>query len=85
MLPAVTPAPRPRSLLEVMDPTGHTEVQWDPDDPEEVRKAEETFNEMIKRGYAAYRMNAEGKQGEQIRKFDAYAGRILMSPPMKGG
>ena len=77
--------PSQKACLEIVDRTGHTEVSWDPDDPEEVQAAQEAFGECLGKGYAAFSMQSDGKQGEQIRSFDPYAGRILMLPALVGG
>jgi hypothetical protein len=72
-------------VLQIMDDSGHSEVQWDPDDEEEVAKAKEAFEAAIKKGYYAYTLKPGGTQGEIIKTFDPTAGRIVMRPPMVGG
>lgn len=74
-----------KSTLQILDTSGHTEVQWDPDDKKEVKAAKETFDQAIKDGYTAFSLEPDGKKGELIRTFDPTAGRIVMQPRMVGG
>ena len=74
-----------KGVLQIMDVTGHTEMQWDPDDDAEVRKAQAAFDAALKNGYAAFALEPGGREGRQIRSFDKTAGRILMRPALVGG
>jgi hypothetical protein len=40
--------------LEVLDPSGHVTLQWDPDDPESVARAEAEFKRMQEAGFAFF-------------------------------
>lgn len=71
--------------LCVMDRTGDTRMQWDPADPAQVGKARARFDELKKKGYAAYTVNAKGNKGTVIDNFDPGAERIIMTLPMVGG
>ena len=72
-------------VIEIMDDSGHSRVLWDPDDAAEVAKAEKAFNDARAEGYAAFVYGVGNKPGKVLTKFDPYAGRILMRPPMAGG
>lgn len=71
--------------MAVMGKEGDTKYGWNPEDPESVSAAEETFNGYTSDGYRAFAMNADGTQGEQMDGFDPSAGNVLMVPPMQGG
>lgn len=73
------------STLYVLDRTGDTRVEWDPDNPEEVTWARQTFDAAKRKRYLAYRLDANGRQGELLREFDPSAERIVMSPQTTGG
>lgn len=40
--------------LEVLDPTGHLSLTWNPDDPESVAKAGAEFDRLKDAGYAFF-------------------------------
>jgi hypothetical protein len=70
--------------MSVMDPTGHTEVRWNPKDADEVAVARETFNAMRARGYSAFRVR-DGDKGKRIDAFDAEAEKMILIPQLVGG
>jgi folate-dependent tRNA-U54 methylase TrmFO/GidA len=74
-------------VMEIMDRTGDTKKIWDPTKPVEVEDARRTFNDLKKKGYAAFQVrdDDDGTAGEQMRDFDPNAGRMIMRPPMQGG
>lgn len=78
--------PKGRNAMATMGEKGDTKLTWDPRRPEEVQAARLQFDYLVKeKKYAAFRMEASGEKGEQIRTFDAQAERIIMAPPMQGG
>jgi hypothetical protein len=74
-----------RNAMAIMSMQGDTKVIWDPQKPDEIEVAKETFNKLKKKGYAAFSVSDDGSKGEQIREFDPKAGRIIMAAPMVGG
>jgi hypothetical protein len=77
--------PKGCSVMEVMDHTGDTKKIWDPTKPVEVEDARRSFEELRKKGYAAFSVSEDGTAGEQLTEFDPNAGRVIMRPPMAGG
>jgi hypothetical protein len=73
------------SELCIMDASGDLKKIWDPTKPDEVADARRSFDEMQKKGYAAYKVDDKGDRGEVIREFDPGAGKIIMAPQMRGG
>jgi hypothetical protein len=71
--------------LCVMDDTGDSRIQWDPQNPEEVAKAEAHFNKLKTKGFLAYSVNKSGNRGTVIARFDRNAERIILHSPMVGG
>jgi hypothetical protein len=69
----------------VMDRTGDTRTIFDPDNPDEVEAARETFKKLTKKGYLAYRVKGSGDKGEAMTEFDPTAGKIILTPPLRGG
>jgi hypothetical protein len=79
-------------VMNVLDSTGHTTVTWDPTNANSVRDARREFQDLVRRGYSAFRMNviAENgvvveEKGERIDTFDPQAGKVMMVPHLRGG
>lgn len=75
----------PVSELMILDGTGDTRLQWNERNRDEVAAARKRFDELKTKGYAAFKVNRSGSQGEQIDAFDPAAERLIMMPPMVGG
>lgn len=73
------------SLMEIMDRTGHTEVNWDQSDEDETEVARETFNRMTARGFRAFRTDGKGTQGTRMTEFDPEAESLILVPHLQGG
>jgi len=72
-------------LFEIMDHTGDVKKIWDPSKPVEVEDARTSFDNLTAKGYRAFKTNDKGDQGDQMKEFDASAGRVVFVPQMKGG
>ena len=65
---------------------GDTKIMWDSDKEEEVETARSTFEKLVGKGYAAFKVkNEKGDKGEQIRKFDPCLERMILIPQLRGG
>jgi hypothetical protein len=73
------------SELMVLDRTGDTRLQWDQESQDQVAAARKRFDELKAKGYASFKVNKNGNQGEQIDKFDPTEERIVLLPQMVGG
>lgn len=72
--------------MHTLDASGDTKVLWDRDNDDEVSSARRTFNELLGKGYLAYKAEGKrGEKGEQIREFDRTAERIILVKPSQGG
>ena len=67
-------------LLEVLDPTGHFEVRWGRK-KSEVEHAEKTFDDLIKKGYLAFKKTWTGRKGKKADGFDPKAGVYVFEGP----
>lgn len=74
----------PKELI-ILDQTGDTKIIWDPEKPDEVEHARETFNKLKKKGYLAYSVNRKGDKGEVLREFDPEAEKMILAPQTVGG
>jgi len=72
-------------ILNIIDDSGDSRMQWDRNNPEQVVAARTRFDELRAQHYLAYRVDASGKQGEVIDKFDPKAERIILHQRMVGG
>ncbi len=71
--------------LVILDATGDTRIIWDPEKPDEVAQAKETFDKLKKKGYLAYSVNRKGDKGEVLRDFDGDAEKMILAPATVGG
>jgi hypothetical protein len=71
--------------MNILDQTGHTKISWDPAVEHEVEAAEEHFDLLIARGYNAFRVEGEDRQGARLTRFDPKAREIMMIPQLQGG
>ncbi len=72
--------------MRTMGTSGDTKLVWDADQPDEVANARRTFDDLLAKGFAAFSVTGrEGAKGEQIRRFDPAAERIIMVPQLAGG
>lgn len=73
-------------IFEVMSHKGDDKYIWDITSRDSIEIAKEVFDKFKKKGYLAYKVvGEEGKKGEQMHTFDEKAGRIIFSPPLRGG
>lgn len=63
-------------LIEVLDPSGHFEVRWGKK-KDEIAHAEETFNDLLKKGYTAFIRTWRGRKGKEVAEFDPKAGVLI--------
>jgi len=68
--------------LTVLDRTGHRATAWD---TATLAKAKEEFDQLLGKGYLAYKTAPGSGSGEVIKAFDPDATEIVMTPPLVGG
>jgi hypothetical protein len=73
------------SMMQVLDSSGHTSVEWNPENAEEVAVARATFEQMREKGYRAFRVRPSGQQGERLDSFDPAAEQMILVPQLRGG
>ena len=75
-----------KHYLAITDETGDTKIMWSQDNEDEVANARRTFDDMKKKGYAAFKVQGKkGDPGEQVDKFDPAAERYIFTKPQAGG
>lgn len=76
---------RTPGTMQIMDPSGHTELKWNPGVSDEVKTARDMFQSMIDKGYRAFKMTRDGDKGQAITTFDPSAEKLVMIPQLVGG
>lgn len=79
---------RPPGYLMMSMMSGHGDIRkiWNAANPDEVEDAKRSFEHLVKeKRYLAFRVQEDGKKGEQVREFDGAAGKVLLIPPVAGG
>lgn len=72
--------------ISTLDGSGDTRHMWDKDNPDEVSAARTLFDDLKKKGYLLYRAEGKnGERGEQLRRFDPEAERIIAVKQNVGG
>jgi hypothetical protein len=71
--------------MSIMGSGGDTKCRWNPDNPESVAIAQETYTNYRGQGFLAFAMNEDGTTGDQLNEFDPSHENILFVPPMRGG
>ena len=65
---------------------GDTRIIWSRDNQDEVVNARRTFDDLVRKGFLAFRVEGkEGMKGEQIKEFDPNAERLILTPALRGG
>jgi len=66
---------------------GHTKVLWDASNADETAAARRTFDDLRKKGFAAFKVKTDGsgEKGDMITAFDEKLGGIILTPQMRGG
>jgi len=71
--------------MAILGTEGDTKVIWDPENKDETGAAEDQFNSLIKKGFKAFQVKKDGKQGREIKTFNPEAGKVIMTPALVGG
>lgn len=71
--------------MSIMDSSGHQQLKWNTDQLDEMKVAQETFENLIKKGYSAFGSRNRGEAKHFIREFDSTMEELVMVPPNVGG
>lgn len=64
---------------------GDTKLIWDSDNTDEVKNARQTFKDLLKKGFLAFRTLKDGSKGKELKEFDEFAEHIILVPKIAGG
>ena len=66
--------------------TGHSKIEWDKKDKNDLDATRKYFLELKAKGYTFYRVDPKsGDKGAVIKEFDELAEKIIAVAPMAGG
>ena len=71
--------------MSVINRSGDLKVAWSADDKAEVEEAKRQFDGYKKKGWAVFRLDNHGREGDRMAEFDPKAEKILVVPPIVGG
>lgn len=69
----------------VMDLTGDTRHEFDPDDTASVASAKARFSELALKGFRAVELGKHGEPGKLLTEFNREAEQVLFIPQLQGG
>jgi hypothetical protein len=69
----------------IMDRTGDSRHEFDPDDAAAVTRAETRFRDLSLRGFRAVELGKHGEPGNLLMEFNREAERVLFVPQLQGG
>jgi hypothetical protein len=69
----------------VMDPSGDTRHEFDPDNAAAVARAKARFRQLTGEGYRAVALTRDGSPGTLLRQFDRETEQTLFIPHLQGG
>ena len=75
------------ALLHILNPMfGDKKIVWIAGDKKSREKARKAFEDKLKEGWLAFKVNPEDPhKGEMLKEFDAKANKIIMTPAAGGG
>lgn len=70
--------------MNVLDPSGHTEVAWRTDVPETVNEARVRFEDLMTKGWTAV-VSTPGAPAEKLTGFRPEVEEMTLIPHLVGG
>jgi hypothetical protein len=69
----------------IMDRTGDTRHEFDPDDVTDVARAEKRFRDLTLKGFRAVALSKHGEPGKLLTNFNRAVEQVLFIPQLQGG
>ena len=69
-----------KKVMVILSEKGDERLVWDKENGKEAKEAKAKFEDLIKKGYMAFSVDAKGKKNRKIEEFDVDAEEILMVP-----
>jgi hypothetical protein len=74
-----------RGEMSIMDRSGHKQLTWDTEIPEQLELARETFNRLSRKGYSAFGSTKKMQAKHLVHEFDPTMEELIMVPRNVGG
>jgi len=71
--------------MSIMDRSGHKELKWKMDNPDEIGVAKRTFDTLTRTGYSAFASKTRAEAKHTIREFDPTMEEMVLVPRTVGG
>jgi len=71
--------------MSIMDRSGHKQLKWNTDRPDEIAVAKETFDRLIGKGYSGFASKNKLEAKHTIKEFDPTMEEVVMVPRTVGG
>ena len=71
--------------MRVMSTLGDTKIIWDPKNEDESDAAEDQFENLLAKGFKAFKVKKDGKAGVNVKKFNPDESMYILVPEIKGG
>lgn len=71
--------------MKVCDSKGDTRITWNADNRDEVLAAKKVFDDLISKGFKAFKVNKEGKPADPISVWDPKVEALILVPRVVGG
>jgi hypothetical protein len=75
----------PIGAMNIMDESGHRQVNWNMSNAKEIAAAQKTFDRLVKHGYAAFGAMKRSDPKQAITTFDPTMEELVMVPRIVGG
>jgi hypothetical protein len=72
-------------VMNIMDETGHRQLNWNMSDAKEIAAARKTFDRLILRGHTAFGARHSTDLKRAITTFDPTMEEVVMVPRIVGG
>jgi hypothetical protein len=70
--------------LHVLNPSGHTAVEFDSEVEDGTKQANDEFDKLIAQGFLGYGTTEAG-ESEQLKEFSSEYPKVTVTPPLAGG
>ena len=74
-----------KRVMKILCEKGDERLVWDKENGKEAKEAKAKFEELLKKGFTAFSVDAKGKKNRKIEEFDVDAEEILMIPKTAKG
>jgi hypothetical protein len=71
--------------MNIMDRSGHKELTWDTEKLDEILAAQQTFDNLMKKGYSAFGSKKKAETKYLVREFDPTMEELVLVPKTVGG